>query len=908
MKPSRFSIFLLVFALLLSGWPVPTTQAATICDWAQFIADVTIPDGTVMAPGTTFTKTWRLKNIGTCTWGSGYRLAFSNGSQMGAPAEVNLPYSVAPGQVVDVSVTMTAPSTPGTYRGYWLLKNAAGALFGLGSTANKPFWVEIVVPSGQNTVFDFYAQAPNASWGNASQSLPYPGQEGSAKGYVVPKTNPTLENGAPASGNALLMVPQQVYNGVIYGVFPAFTVQSGDEFRATIGCAQGASDCYARFTLQYLDSNNALYTLWSFDERYDGLIYSARVPLNAIAGKTVRFVLKIRAAGSASGDQAFWVNPVIVRGGSVSPTPTPVGTVTPTPTQPPVSACDKAQFIADVTIPDGTLMNPGQVFDKTWRLKNIGTCTWTTAYKLVFVSGEQMGGPTEANLPTNVPPGSTVDLTVRLTAPSVGGTYRGYWQFKNANGVLFGIGTPAVKPWWVEIRVAGPTPTPGPTQTPTPTQTLGPTPTPASDTAYDFVAHVCDAQWVSAAGVLPCPGNEGDARGFVRVISSPRLENGATDPRPGLLTVPQNLYNGYIQGIYPTFRVQSGDRFESIVNCEYEATSCLVIFRLDYRIGDGPIQTLWAFGERYEGLFYQASLDLSALAGQDVRFALTILANGPASGDRALWVAPRIRRSSGATMPTSTPVPIATPTSAASVPYAVVMVDGNDVLNIRSGPGVSYPVIASFPYNATDVVRTGPSNTVSGATWVEVQKPGGGTGWVNFYYLTEQVTPDAFCADSRVTVLLEQFRQAVIASDGQTLAPLISAKHGLNVHYVVYTNNVVHFDPDQIVSLFTSTTSYNWGPGPGGGPDVVGTFSSAIQPKLLDVLNHPQYQAFCQELRTPGMSPEMAWPARYVNYRYYTLYRPASPDSLDWRAWTLAMEYVNGQPKITAMIQYQWEP
>lgn len=908
MKPSRFSIFLLVFALLLSGWPVPTAQAATICDWAQFIADVTIPDGTVMAPGTTFTKTWRLKNIGTCTWGSGYRLAFSNGSQMGAPAEVNLPYSVAPGQVVDVSVTMTAPSTPGTYRGYWLLKNAAGALFGLGSTANKPFWVEIVVQSGQNTVFDFYAQAPNASWGNASQSLPYPGQEGSAKGYVVPKTNPTLENGAPASGNALLMVPQQVYNGVIYGVFPAFTVQSGDEFRATIGCAQGASDCYARFTLQYLDSNNALYTLWSFDERYDGLIYSARVPLNAIAGKTVRFVLKIRAAGSASGDQAFWVNPVIVRGESASPTPTPVGTVTPTPTQPPVSACDKAQFIADLTIPDGTLMNPGQVFDKTWRLKNIGTCTWTTAYKLVFVSGEQMGGPTEANLPTNVPPGSTVDLTVRLTAPSVGGTYRGYWQFKNANGVLFGIGTPAVKPWWVEIRVAGPTPTPGPTQTPTPTQTPVPTPTPASDTAYDFVAHVCDAQWVSAAGVLPCPGNEGDARGFVRVISSPRLENGATDPRPGLLTVPQNLYNGYIQGIYPTFRVQSGDRFESIVNCEYEATSCLVIFRLDYRIGDGPIQTLWAFGERYEGLFYQASLDLSALAGQDVRFALTILANGPASGDRALWVAPRIRRSSGATMPTSTPVPIATPTSAASVPYAVVMVDGNDVLNIRSGPGMSYPVIASFPYNATDVMRTGPSNTVSGATWVEVQKPGGGTGWVNFYYLTEQVTPDAFCADSRVTVLLEQFRQAVIASDGQTLAPLISAKHGLNVHYVVYTNNVVYFDPDQIVSLFASTTSYNWGPGPGGGPDVVGTFSSAIQPKLLDVLNHPQYQAFCQELRTPGMSPEIAWPARYVNYRYYTLYRPAAPDSLDWRAWTLAMEYVNGQPKITAMIQYQWEP
>ncbi|MFO3797994.1 MAG: NBR1-Ig-like domain-containing protein, partial [Anaerolineales bacterium] len=124
MKPSRLLVFLLVFVLLFAAWPVSPAQAATICDWAQFIADVTIPDGTVMAPGTAFTKTWRLKNIGTCTWGSGYRLAFSSGSQMDAPAEVNLPYSVAPGQMVDVSVTMTAPSTPGTYRGYWLLKNA----------------------------------------------------------------------------------------------------------------------------------------------------------------------------------------------------------------------------------------------------------------------------------------------------------------------------------------------------------------------------------------------------------------------------------------------------------------------------------------------------------------------------------------------------------------------------------------------------------------------------------------------------------------------------------------------------------------------------------------------------------------------------------------------------------------
>jgi hypothetical protein len=648
MKFFRLLSLSLILLMLFPAWEVPAAQAATLCDQAQFIADVTIPDGTVLAAGTVFTKTWRLKNIGSCTWGSGYRLAFSSGHAMGGPAEVNLPYSVAPGQTVDVSVTLTAPAAAGSYRGYWMLKNASGVLFGLGSTASLPFWVEIVVPGSESVVLDFIAQAPNASWGNASKSLPFPGTDGDVRGFALVRNNPTLESGTPLSGKGLWMVPQQVFNGVIYGVFPAVTVQTGDEFRATIGCEQGATGCYARFTLQYLDSRNGLYTLWSFDERYDGQIFSARVPLNAIAGQTVRFVLKVRAAGSATGDRAVWVNPVIVRGGTPPP---PGATPTPTVTPPPASSCDKAQFIADVTVPDGTLMAPGQVFDKTWRLKNIGTCTWTTAYKLVFVSGERMEGPAEANLPREVPPGSTVDLTVRLTAPSTPGLYRGYWQFKNASGALFGIGSPAILPWWVEIRVSGTPPT--------------------GDTAYDFVAQACDAQWVSGAGILPCPGSEGDGRGFMRVVTPSQLENGVSDSRSGLLTVPQNVYNGYIQGIYPPFRVQSGDRFEAIVNCEYNATSCFVIFRLDYRIGSGPIQTLWAFAERYEGMYYAASIDLSALAGQDVRFVLTVLANGAASGDRALWVAPRIRRSGAATItstPTLTPsitvTPTYTPTSA----------------------------------------------------------------------------------------------------------------------------------------------------------------------------------------------------------------------------------------------------
>ena len=75
--------------------------------------------------------------------------------------------------------------------------------------------------------------------------------------------------------------------------------------------------------------------------------------------------------------------------------------------------------------------------------------------------------------------------------------------------------------------------------------------------------------------------------------------------------------------------------------------SVSVVFRLDYQIGSGSIQTFWAFVEKYEGQYYQADLDLSSLVGQDIKFILTVLSTGSATGDRALWVGPVIYNSSG---------------------------------------------------------------------------------------------------------------------------------------------------------------------------------------------------------------------------------------------------------------------
>jgi hypothetical protein len=193
--------------------------------------------------------------------------------------------------------------------------------------------------------------------------------------------------------------------------------------------------------------------------------------------------------------------------------------------------------------------------------------------------------------------------------------------------------------------------------------------TPIAGTSYDFVANVCAASWYSGAGTLPCPGTDGDAKGFVLISSPSKMENGTIDSRSGLITFPQNITNGYIQGIYPSYKVKSGDKFRTIVNCESGSTSCYVVFRLDYSVsGSSSVQTFWAFVERYEGQYYTADIDLTPLVGQDLKFILTILATGSPAGDRALWVAPIIyNASSGQPAPSSTPTITVSPTVQATI-------------------------------------------------------------------------------------------------------------------------------------------------------------------------------------------------------------------------------------------------
>lgn len=337
--------------------------------------------------------------------------------------------------------------------------------------------------------------------------------------------------------------------------------------------------------------------------------------------------LTLEAAGTPAG---FTATP-----GLPLPTSTDSGFVSATNTPlvqapAPLSRCDAAQFLGDVTYPDGSLVTRNNTFTKIWRIKNIGTCSWTPSYTLVFTSGDPMSGPSAVALAGYVNPGQTIEIPVTLTAPNKDGSYRGYWKIRNTSGVLFGIGARADTAFWVDIKVTGP-----------------------AYVAYDFVSNYCNADWENASNGLPCPGEDGASKGFVLKLNTPKMENGSTEDKPGLLTVPQDKNNGMISGQYPAFTIQAGDRFRALVNCQYNAKNCNVIFRLDYR-NSGKVKTLASWHEVYEGKFHPIDLDLSSLAGETLKLILVVSANGGNNDDYAIWLNPHIIRQ-GILPPTQTP-------------------------------------------------------------------------------------------------------------------------------------------------------------------------------------------------------------------------------------------------------------
>ena len=308
---------------LPSNTPVPPspTPVPVPCDRASFLEDVSYPDNTEVAVGSTFVKTWRLKNNGACTWNSSYALVFVHGDSMGGPAAAQFTAgSVAPGQTIDVSVSLVAPATTGTYQGFWQLRNNAGVLFGIGADAKSEFWVKIKtfnpVPTSSPTPkatlgLDFVDKGPSAEWRNTATQIPWGDPPEDDPGVAVSLDNFKLENNKTYN-HVLATYPQRITDGFVRGTYAAYTVVAGDRFRTLLGFRENCGTGKVRFQLMYKEgATETVIAEWL--KICDGNVLTIDQDLASLVGKTVQFILVAKAEGDYKDDRVVWVNPRIER-------------------------------------------------------------------------------------------------------------------------------------------------------------------------------------------------------------------------------------------------------------------------------------------------------------------------------------------------------------------------------------------------------------------------------------------------------------------------------------------------------------------------------------------------------------------------------------------------------------------
>jgi hypothetical protein len=242
--------------------------------------------------------------------------------------------------------------------------------------------------------------------------------------------------------------------------------------------------------------------------------------------------------------------------------------------------------------------------------------------------------------------------------------------------------------------------------------------------------------------------------------------------------------------------------------------------------------------------------------------------------------------------------------------YAVAFLADGEILNVRSGPGVTYEIVGSLQANSHNLRTTGEEELVDEVPWMEIYLENG-VGWVSGVYLTEEKEASEVCDDPLIGVLLDGLITALRNQDGEALSELVSPIHGLTIQHNVWNPPVRLSYPDDLRTFYTSDQEYDWGIHEASGEALTGSISEVILPRLENVLlqNHTrQCNTLEKGVATGPTTGYVYWPYDYSAFNYIALYRSAPPEQeLDWRTWVAGIEYIDGKPYLVVLIQFYWE-
>ena len=297
---------------LLPTLGVTAAPGYILCDQAEFLGDITIPDDDVIPNGTTFKKIWAIKNTGACTWDDKYQAVFVSGDLAGAPKAVALAGPIPPNNIALITVSFKVPEDAPknqNYVSFWKLSDPAGNIFGIGNP-QKTFYVKFRA----GDTYNFLVNQCSGAWSNATDLLYCPSANSGLKGYFYTAAKPRMENNLYKDSPALVMAYQAIPSGQIKVKFAPIIVPN-DMLHTEVGCMYDSRQgCDVEMGISASVDGGDDKEIANDHQTYDGLTTGFDVNLNKLQlkGKSVSFTFWIQANNTQSDQrELFWINPRI---------------------------------------------------------------------------------------------------------------------------------------------------------------------------------------------------------------------------------------------------------------------------------------------------------------------------------------------------------------------------------------------------------------------------------------------------------------------------------------------------------------------------------------------------------------------------------------------------------------------